>query len=174
LRGIVEVDPAQEDFFRVIVEERLRLSSRRELSDTESKRLEKALKVLASATSYGIYAQMDRQEDDEKVNLTCHGVDSEPFECNVAHPDLPGEFCFPPLASLITGGARLMLALLEHCVSDLGGTYVMEDTDSMAIVATEHGGLVPCPGGPFEMKDGHTAVKAFVVATGRRHFGTFC
>ena len=53
-----------------------------------------------------------------------------------------------------------MLALLEHCVSELHGTYVMEDTDSMAIVATEHGGLVPCPGGPFEMADGHDAVRA--------------
>jgi hypothetical protein len=160
LRGTVEVDPAHEDFFRVVVEERLRLSSRRGHSKVESKRLEKALKVLANATSYGIYAQMDRQEDDEKLDLTCHGIDVEPFACNVAHPDLPGEFCFPPLASLITGGARLMVALLEHCVSELGGTYVMEDTDSMAIVATEHGGLVRCPGGPFEMKDGHTAVTA--------------
>jgi hypothetical protein len=37
-----------------------------------------------------------------------------------------------------------MLALLEHSVSELGGTYVMEDTDSMAIVATERGGLVRC------------------------------
>jgi hypothetical protein len=56
--------------------------------------------------------------------------------------------------------ARLMLALLEHCVSELHGTYVMEDTDSMAIVATEYGGLVPCPGGPFQMPDGHAAVSA--------------
>ena len=63
-------------------------------------------------------------------------------------------------ASLITGAARLMLALLEHCISELGGTDVMEDTDSMAIAATEHGGMVWCPGGPFEMKDGHGAVKA--------------
>ncbi len=53
-----------------------------------------------------------------------------------------------------------MLALLEWCVSELGGTYVMEDTDSMAIVATEHGGLVPCWGGPFEMRDGCGAAKA--------------
>jgi len=37
--------------------------------------------------------------------------------------------------------------LVEHCVSDFHGTYVMEDTDSMAIVATENGGFVPCPGG---------------------------
>jgi hypothetical protein len=41
-----------------------------------------------------------------------------------------------------------MLALLEKCVAELGGTYAMEDTDSMAIVATERGGLIPCPGGP--------------------------
>ena len=160
LLGIVEVDPARQDFFRVIVEERLRVSSRHDLSEVGRKRLEKALKVLANATSYGIWAQMDRQEDEEKVEVTCHGIDPEPFPCKVANPDLPGEFCFPPLASLITGGARLMLGLLEHCVSELGGTYVMEDTDSMAIVATEHGGLVPCPGGPFEMNDGRSAVWA--------------
>src|SRR5437868_1925519 len=103
---------------------------------------------------------MDRIEDEEKVEVTCHGIDPEPFTCKVANPDVPGEFCFPPLASLITGGARLMLALLEHCISELGGTYVMEDTDSMAIAATEHGGLVPCWGGPFEMRDGCGAVKA--------------
>ena len=36
----------------------------------------------------------------------------------------------------------------------------MEDTDSMAIVATEDGGLAPCWGGPFEMSDGRSAVKA--------------
>jgi hypothetical protein len=160
LRGIVEIDPEREDFFRVIVEERLSLSSRRGLSEIEHKRLEKALKVLASATSYGIWAQMDRREDDEKLEITCHGIDPEPFSCKVANPDVPGEFCFPPLASLITGGARLMLALLEQSVSELGGTYVMEDTDSMAVVATERGGLVPCWGGPFEMNDGRSAVKA--------------
>ena len=66
--------------------------------------------------------------------------------CRVAHPEVPGEYCFPPLASLITGAARLMLALLEICVTELGGTYAMEDTDSMAIVATEQGGTIYCQG----------------------------
>ena len=160
LRGMVEVDPRSEDFFKVIVEERLRLSSRFDLPELERKRLEKALKVLASASSYGIYAQMDREDADDKFNVTCHGIDAEPYSCRVMHPDVPGEFCFPPLASLITAGARLMLSLLEHCVSELGGAYVMEDTDSMAIVATEGGGLVRCPGGPLGMKDGHSAVRA--------------
>jgi hypothetical protein len=53
-----------------------------------------------------------------------------------------------------------MLALLEHSVRDLGGTYAMEDTDSMAIVATEQGGLVPCDGGSDRLPDGRAAIKA--------------
>lgn len=160
LRGTINVDPDHDDFFKVIVEERLRLSSRGNLSDIETRRLEKALKILASATCFGIYAQMDRQDEDDKVGVTCHGIDPDPYRCKVAHPEFPGEFWFAPLGSLITAGARLMLALLDHCVSELRGTYAMEDTDSMGIVATEHGGLVPCPGGPLSMPDGSSAVRA--------------
>ena len=160
LQGIVEIDPEHNDFFKSVVEERLRLSSRGDLSDIEIKRLEKALKILASATCFGIYAQMDRQDDDDKVEVVCHGIDPEPYKCKVAHPEFASEFWFAPLGSLITAGARLALALLDYCVSKSHGTYVMEDTDSMAIVATEQGGFVPCPGGPFEMPDGHAAVRA--------------
>src|SRR2546425_13092152 len=116
--------------------------------------------LLANATSYGIFAEMNRQETEKRVKVRCQGIDPEPYECSVIHPEKPGEFCFPPLASLITGAARLMLALLEHSVSRLGGTYAMEDTDSMAIVATKQGGLIPCPGGPHQMGDGREAVKA--------------
>jgi len=50
--------------------------------------------------------------------------------------------------------------LLEHEVRQLDGTYAMEDTDSMALVATEQGGLVPCAGGPHRMPDGRDAIKA--------------
>ena len=147
LRGVVEVDPRTQDFFRVVVEERKRLPKRADIPETEKKRLDKALKVLANAASYGIYAEMHRQESDRKRSFDCHGIDAEPYKCRVAHPDMPGKYCFPPLASLITGAARLMLALLEHSVRELGGTYAMEDTDSMAIVATEDGGTIPCAGG---------------------------
>ena len=41
-----------------------------------------------------------------------------------------------------------------------GGTYAMEDTDSMAIVATETGGEVPCPGGPHHLPEGRDAIRA--------------
>jgi hypothetical protein len=146
LRNAIEVDPRPQDFFRVAIEQRKLLSKRMDISDDERKRLDKSLKVLANATSYGIYAEMNRQESEKKTNVTCYGIDSDPFTCRVAHPDIPGEYCFPPIAALITGAARLMLSLLEACVVEAGGTYAMEDTDSMAIVATESGGNIQCNG----------------------------
>ena len=114
------VNPRKQDFFRVVIEERKRLPNRTDISTTEKTRLDKALKVLANAASYGIYAEMHRRESDRKQNVTCHGIDAEPFQCRVAHADVPGEYCFPPLASLITGAARLMLTLLEHSVCQVG------------------------------------------------------
>jgi len=160
LRGEIEIDPRKHDFFRVVIEKRKALRSRTDLPKEEKERLDKALKVLANATSYGIYAEMNVPESDEPVNVTCYGVDEEPFPCKVARPDVPGEYCFSPFAALITGAARLMLALLEHSVTSLGGTYAMEDTDSMAIVATERGGLIRCPGGTLRTPDGYSAVLA--------------
>jgi hypothetical protein len=158
--GAIEIDPRHQDFFKIVIEERKRLSSRSGLSEDERERLDKALKVLANAASYGIYAEMNRQESDDPVKVICHGIDAESFTCRVAHPDVPGEYCFPPLASLITGAARLMLALLEYRVRELGGTYAMEDTDSMAIVATKRGRLIPCPGGSCRTESGRKGIRA--------------
>ena len=159
LRGAVAVDPRTQDFFRTVIEERKRQSSNPALSDEERRRLDKALKVLANATSYGIFAEMLREESAQKVAVTCYGIDPEPFECSVLNPEYPGEYCFPPLAALITAAARLMLTLLERCVTDLGGTYAMEDTDSMAVCSSKHGGLIECPGGQYG-KDGKPAIRA--------------
>jgi hypothetical protein len=168
LRGMVEIDPRTQDFFQVAIEQRKLLKTRTDLTEIEKERLDKTLKVLANGTSYGIYGEMIRQESENKVYVRCHGIDAERFTCHVAHPDEPGEYCFPPFASLITGAARLMLGLLEHSVSELGGTYAMEDTDSMAIVATEHGGIIPCPGGPYRTEDAQEAVRALSWEQARR------
>src|SRR5262249_49078036 len=88
------------------------------------------------------------------------GLGPTPFTAKVAAPEEPGEFCFPPLAACITGAARLMLAVLERCVTDAGGTYAFCDTDSMGIVATERGGLIACPGGPYRLPKGDAAIEA--------------
>jgi hypothetical protein len=160
LRSAISVDPRKQDFFKVVIEQRQLLDSLVNLDRVEKRRLDKALKVLANATSYGIYAEMHREESEKKVDIFCQGIDARPYPCRVIHPETPGEYCFPPFASLITGAARLMLALLEYSVKELGGTYSMEDTDSMAIVATEHGGLVPCQGGSEKTENGNEAIYA--------------
>jgi hypothetical protein len=159
-RGQVPIDPRTQDFFKVVIEERMRLAKRKDITDGERDRRKRSLKTFGSATSYGIWAQMDRQESKVKVKFQCYGIDATPYPCEVRHPESPGEFCFPPLASLITGGGHLLLALLERLVTDRGGTYAMEDTDSMAVVSSERGELVPCPGGPYRMEDGREAVRA--------------
>ena len=53
-----------------------------------------------------------------------------------------------------------MLALLERCVTDAGGAYAFADTDSMAIVANESGGLIACEGGKHQFPDGKPAIRA--------------
>ena len=68
-RGQVPIDPRSQDFFKVVIEERMRLAARSDLSDAERKRLKRSLKTLGSATSYGIFAQMDRRESDKEVKL---------------------------------------------------------------------------------------------------------
>lgn len=45
-------------------------------------------------------------------------------------------------------------------VTERRGAYAFWDTDSVAIVSTKEGGLVPCEGGAAQLEDGRAAVKA--------------
>jgi hypothetical protein len=114
--------------------------------------MDKFLKVLANAGSYGIYLEMNRQDIPKKKreDLTVYGLDRH-FIGRTHNPERTGEFFFPEVASLITSAARLMLALLEICVRDTGGQYAFCDTDSMAIVASRNGGEISMPGGPIKV-----------------------
>ncbi len=153
LRGTVSIDPVADDFFKYVATERYRAKRDHHLEPDERTRLVDFLKVLANSGSYGKFAQMDRREVSPRaskanarrkrsgVALRVHGRDGS-FVRITRTPEVPGRFCFPPVAALISAGARLMLAMLERCVTDVRGTYAFSDTDSMAIVATERGGRV--------------------------------
>jgi hypothetical protein len=161
LRGEVEIDPATDDIFRRVIEERKRLDHRADLEPVEQARLDATLKVMASSGSYGITAEITPHDlGSRPQDLTVWSLD-EPFTEKLSVVEDPGRFCFPPLAAIVTAGARLMLALLESCVSETGGGYVFCDTDSLAIVATHQGGeLIPCPNGDHLLPDGRQAVRA--------------
>ncbi len=144
--GSVPIDPRKDDIFARVIEERQRVKRDASRSTEEKKRLDKGLKVFASGTGYGIWSETNVADDEKVENVRVTSGD-ENFELVTDAPEDAGPFSFMPIASLITAGAHLMLALLERCVTERGGCYVLEDTDSMAIVATERGGRVPCPNG---------------------------
>lgn len=160
LRGSIPVDPTEDDFFRFVIEERKRVEASTDLTPEERSQTSKFLKVLANSGSYGIFAEMNRRELPKKEfePTRVYGLGPSFIE-DLNAPEEPGRFCFPPLAALITSGARLMLALLECSVRELGGSYAFCDTDSMAIVASEGGGWIKCPGGDIE-KDGKAGIRA--------------
>lgn len=162
LRGTVTVDPASGDFFRTVIEERKRVKRRDDLSSEEKARLDKFLKVLANSGSYGVFVESNPKElaSGESVGVTVYGPEETPFPSETVRPETPGTYSFPPIAALITAGARLILALIERMVLDAGGSHAFCDTDSMAIVATEAGGLIACPGGSERLPDGRAAIGA--------------
>ena len=161
LAGRIFVDPRKTDFFRTVIEERVRIKSSPEYAPAERERMAQHLKIVANSGSYGIFAEMNRDElaCDETETVTVFGHNA-PFSQKTNAPEDSGEFCFPPVASLIVAAARLMLALLERCVTDRGGTYAFCDTDSMAIVATERGELIDCEGGMADAADRNAAIRA--------------
>ena len=100
LAGAVAVDPMREDFFREVIQQRKRLPDR-QLPPNDEARLDRFLKVLANATSYGIYAEMVRHELPRRqtASVRVRALESEPFTTDTPAPEEPGEFCFPPMAA---------------------------------------------------------------------------
>lgn len=150
--GTRTINPVTDDFFRVVIEER------KNLPKTHPHYL--LLKIIANAL-YGIFAELNKEEFG-KNNAKQLEVFSGKyhFDQPTFVVERPGRWQFPPAAALITAGGRLMLAILECMARDLGGTYLLTDTDSMFFVASEKRGLYPCPGGQYKLKNGTPAVKA--------------
>jgi len=140
LRGMVEIDPAQDDLFRLMVEEK-------EIHKKTNESLSYFLKICANSTSYGMFYELTPQQMRKSTKIRVFSGEHT-HEQSVLNIEKPGEWYFPPIAALITGGAHLLLAMLERCVIDKGGHYLFCDTDSMCIVASRVGGWAPCPNEP--------------------------
>ena len=91
-----------------------------------------ALKTLANATSYGIFIEINVEDEDEAKSRRIHTGDG----CFDSRPsgnlEVPGKFFHPLLGTLITGAARLMLAITERLALDQGLDWALCDTDSMS------------------------------------------
>jgi hypothetical protein len=161
LRSMVPVDPRTEDFFKKVIEARARIKSNSALSKEERDAHSYFLKILANSGSYGLFVEVNPEKTGKGTRKKVQVFSGErAFSTTSPVLEPFGEWYCPPLAALITGAGRLLLALLEHSITKVGGTYLLCDTDSMAIVASENGGLVACAGGPYHLPDGREAVKA--------------
>ena len=135
-RSMVEIDPYHDDLFRKIIEQR-------KLNKAD-KALYYWLKVLANSI-YGFFGELNPDVFSKKIQVNVFSGDEDFPDASEVFED-PGPWFFPPLASLITAGGRLLLAMTEVCVQEKQGSYLFCDTDSLAVVASKRGGPLRIPG----------------------------
>ena len=99
---------------------------------------QQALKILANSTSYGIFVEMIVGGFDAAQTLTCFGPSGEGFSVATKKAEEPGRYFHPLLATLITGAARLMLAIAERLCAVKGLDWAFCDTDSLAIAKADN------------------------------------
>ncbi|HEV2550415.1 MAG TPA: hypothetical protein VGU20_24090 [Stellaceae bacterium] len=121
------IDPLKDDLFKRLIELRMRTKGPGRY----------VLKLIANATGYGIFVQVDVNERGEVVPIRCYPATGRPFLVDMKKVEEPGEFFHPLLGTLITSAARLMLAIAERLVDDSGLSWAFCDTDSMGIAKPE-------------------------------------
>ncbi len=146
LRNAITVDPKTEDFFTRVIEYRKQ--------NKKDDRLQYFLKILANSTSYGTYLELNpvRVDAKQRPRITVHSGEHVFDQVAPETIEQPGRFYFPLLGALITAGGRLLLAMIERCVRDAGGTYMCCDTDALIIVASKSGGTTRMPDGCSPVK----------------------
>jgi hypothetical protein len=137
LRNMIDVDAKKNSLFKHVVEQRA--------ANEQDKALAYWLKILASSGSYGLFVELNPNESDVTELIVFSGEESFPTTSDVV--EQPGKWFAPHIASLITSGGRLLLAMLEKCVADAGGNYLFCDTDSLAIVTAEDRQQIIMPDG---------------------------
>lgn len=134
LRGMVEIDPYKDDLFKRTIEQR-----KLHKSDAD---LQYWLKIFANAI-YGFFVEINPEATPERKPVMVRvysGEDSYSPEKRFWLKEKQGAWYAPYLASLITSGGRLLLAMLERSVVMSGGVHAWADTDALAIVSSKNGG----------------------------------
>ena len=100
------------------------------------KGIEQGLKLLANATSYGIFIEVNEDEERaESQAVSIYGLSA--FTARTTVVEKPGSYFFAPCGVLIPAGGRLLLAIAETLGKHEGLDYAFMDTDSIAFARTE-------------------------------------
>lgn len=142
LRGMITVDANKHSFFKHIIEQRAAHES--------DPALHYWLKILANSGSYGLFVELNPNEAETAKIKVFSGEES--FETTSDEVEESGKWFAPHIGALITSGGRLLLAMLERCITDAGGTFLFCDTDSAAIVSAKHRQQIAMPDGAKPIK----------------------
>lgn len=120
------IDPNREDMFTRLIDLRDEAKDRKD-------QLQQQIKIIANATCYGIFVEMNRDDAPKPEALTLFDADGMAQQIQSTALEDPGRHFHPLLAALITGAARLMLASAERLAEDQGLGWAFCDTDSIAM-----------------------------------------
>jgi len=127
--------PAGDDLIRALTEYRSEMQRKQDTMAKNTREhdrfdvIQEQLKILANSTSYGIFIEIITE--DRPTRTVAYGL--ERFNAKVNKTEEFGRFFNPILATMLTSGARLMLAMVEAWLQQHGGYYAFCDTDSMAV-----------------------------------------
>jgi hypothetical protein len=150
IRGEIPFDPRTESLVAVLLRERAR---RKAAGDNF---LDAILKQMANNVAFGLTGE-ERLADRHPKSTTRTKVRAWSGEVAPRLGTLPagpvhGDYYCAVIASAVTGGTRLLIGLIDHLIRAAGGTVANLVIDGLAVVATAHGGWVPCPGGPGKLE----------------------
>jgi transcriptional regulator with XRE-family HTH domain len=136
------IDPTTDDFYKRLIELRQDAKARSKTATPAEKATLKSdrqsIKILANATSYGIFVELNVEDLDKPERMICNGWKDKSWEVTSKKFEKPGRYFHPLLGTLITGAARLMLALAEREALNQGLNWVFCDTDSIAIAKPDN------------------------------------
>lgn len=100
------IDPYRDDFYKRLIELRAEVKKARKAAKhardgTRAKQLEaqqQAIKIIANATSYGIFVELNVVEHDRPQAVRCHG-NGDTFPSRQRNIERPGQYFHPLLST---------------------------------------------------------------------------
>lgn len=133
----VKINPYSDDLFKKLIEHRQELKNTRDSFEKDNTdyqyydRLQKIIKIITNAISYGIFVEINTLDESSKVPIDVYGLTY--FEDQKTKSEKVGYMFNPIIAVAITSSARLLLATAEVLLNKHNESHAYCDTDSMMI-----------------------------------------
>jgi len=126
----IQINPTQQDFIKTLIELRQILKEKyKKTSKKYYQAKQKSTKTLANSTSYGIFLESNLTDNKEEAKI----YSDEIFDSKVTNFEEIGEFFNPIIAVHLVAGSRLLLAMAEAKLQEVGLTHAYMDTDSIYV-----------------------------------------